>query len=104
MFLDRLFHGGKVIYVLVMKRGRQPDNPSYYIDQILKSLVPEALTSPGTKIKSTWNCGYVDRENAVAAAFQAFGRDVSNPNYNVFTEKFSDADGDGGIVLSVQRK
>jgi len=104
MFLDKLFHRGKVVYVLIMKRGNEPNNPSWYIEQILKSLEPEALKCPSAKIKSTWNCGYVDQEQAVASAFQAFGSNINNPKYNVFTEKFSDADGDGGILLTVKRK
>ncbi len=75
----------------------------WYIEQILKSLEPEALKSPDVEIKSSWNCGYVDQEQAVAAAFQAFGRDINNPKYSVSTEKFSDAEGDGGILLTVHR-
>jgi hypothetical protein len=91
--------GRKVAYVLIMKRGSEPENDSLYVQQVLKRLAPEAFDSPGVKVHARFQTGPVDQTGAVFAAMEAFGADVGNNKYDLWTEDFSDADGDGGLLL-----
>ncbi len=90
----------RVAYLLVMKRGARPTNDAWYVQQVVQTTTPEALTSPGVEIAARWRVGTVDQMGAMMHALDQFGNEVGDTEkYEVATENFSDADGDGGMVL-----
>ena len=109
-FLSRLFQSkqprhGKIAHLLVMKRGPKPNNDVWYLRQVVQTLVPEALGDPSVQIKARWQTGQVDETYAIGAAFTDFDDDVGDTDkYVIATQEFSDADGDGGLLLKVFNK
>ncbi len=88
----------KVAHVLILKRGSKPDNDAGYVQQVLKTLAPEVFKSPGVQVRARFLTGSVDQTYVIGAAMTEFGADVGD-KYDLWTENFSDADGDGGILL-----
>jgi hypothetical protein len=89
----------------MMKRGAKPTNDAWYIQQVVQTTTPEALTSPGVKIAARWQVGTIDQMGAMMHALSQFGNDVGDTaKYDLTIENFSDADGDGGMVLVAYHK
>ena len=97
--------GKNVAYLLVMKSGAKPKNDAWYIQQVVNNLIPEALSSTGIQIAARWQVGTIDQTGAIMHAMSEFGDDVSNTTkYELITQSFSDADGDGGTLLAAYYK
>lgn len=95
----------RLAYLLVMKRGARPSNADWYLDQIISTLVPEAKSSKHVKTKVVWSAGSVDQYAAAAAFAIAFGEHALDPSrYDVTTQVFSDAEGDGGILVKARSR
>jgi hypothetical protein len=95
----------RIAYLLVLKRGEKPANDAWYIQQVAKNMIPELFDSPGVTIGAHWRVGSVDQTQAIFHALREFGNDVADATkYEIRTEEFSDADGDGGMVLIAYHK
>jgi ribosomal protein S27E len=94
---------GSVAYVLVTKQGSKPRDDSWYVEQVLKALIPEALTTPDVKIKMLWGTGVVNDYLAAALVMKYFGT-LDLEKYEIVLHDFSDADGDKGTLIKIYHK
>ncbi|RMF78464.1 MAG: hypothetical protein D6737_14630, partial [Chloroflexi bacterium] len=89
----------KVAYVLILKKGAEPENAQRYVNQVIQSLVPQAFSSPGAKITTWWNHGAAEVNDILAVALIHSPDAIDHNKYIITTEKFTDALGDSGILL-----
>jgi len=96
----------KVAYVLLLKQGAKPADGAKYTQEILKALAPEVFKSPGVRIDNRYQVGPVDQIDQfyiMGAVFKALGSDISK-KYDLWTEKFTDAAGDRGVLVEALYK
>jgi hypothetical protein len=96
--------GKDVAYILVLKRGAKPSDDASYIQQVLRTSVPEAFTSSRVRVSASFGVGAVDEDGALMHAGAQFD-DVLDPGkYDVITKRLSDASGDSGMVVVAYRR
>ncbi|HNR32143.1 MAG TPA: DUF488 domain-containing protein [Candidatus Hydrogenedentes bacterium] len=92
-------------FLLVMKRGGAPADDAWYVDQVIGTLVPQARSASSVKIKALWDTGEVDQATAAAALALHFGKEALDAaKYHIMLETFTDADGDGGVLVKAFEK
>jgi HEAT repeat protein len=95
----------EVAFVLILKRGDKPENDNWYVRQVVETLVPEALGTPGVKVRARWGLCSADFGVAAFAAMDEFGADVlDNAKFETYTQEFHDANGGDGILFVARRR
>ncbi len=93
----------KLAYLLIMGQGPKPADELRYVQQVVRSLVPEALASSSARISTRWQTGPVDQYYIIGAAYTSFGP-LDTDKYDLETQDFFDAVGGRGVILKVFHK
>ena len=96
----------KVAYVLLLKQGEKPADEGKYAQEVFEALAPEVFSNMDVRIDTRYQVGPVDLINQyyiMGAVMRVLGSDISK-KYDIWTEKFTDAEGDRGILVEALYK